>query len=214
MKSRLFELGKRFFTKLVRPNPNPFKLRNGHRVEVAFTHDGVDYYQFAKAIDTPYDRALFAHLFYRELSMGVDREDLLQFFNATDQILSAPKGKVNLANLYRLQTNMKERINFIVDPDLLLKLASVVYFDKNEDPYTYDMAYGQVKINKWKKDKKHLAFFLSLPITDVLPFLKQSGIDIETYSMVVEKLKGRHSEFLTSILSVNTTRKENTSVSN
>lgn len=164
-----------------------FSLQNDHIVVEAFKCGGVTYKQFDDAFNVPYERALTALTFYEELRMRTTRDFLILHCKAVESILSNPK-KIDIIQLAKLHLQLKERLEWIIEPDLLYKLASVIFFDENESPYIYDFKYGQKKIAHWKKHSEMNAFFLQTPIVKLVPFLKGCEIDFLGYSKVVDQL--------------------------
>ncbi len=177
----------KWFKKIFKRKPK-FNLQNDHIIKEAFTCGGVVYYQFDDVFNVPFERALTALDFYEELRMRTSRDLLLLHVTATNEALN--KGK--LTEAARLNQQLKERLEWIIEPDLLYKLASVVFFDENESPYIYDHKYGQQKIKNWKKESEINAFFLQMPIIKLVPFLQDCEIDFRTYSQLVQKISKHH----------------------
>ena len=119
-----------------------------HRIVYAFTHAGVDYYKFDNAHgDLPYKRGLEAVIAYRELQMMCSFDFLKKYQAKVDAILGAPK--FNMQSAMQLQTLNKqlgERLTIPFEPNLALRLAAVVFFDKTENPYDFDAKYAETKI--------------------------------------------------------------------
>jgi hypothetical protein len=109
--------------------------------------------------------------------------------------------KINIFKIRELNQFLKERIDFVYDSDLVYKLASVIYFDKSENPYKYDMKYGQEKIRKWKESGESLAFFLETPIKKLLPFQDMSEEDLVNFENTMEKVKKHQFSKVSSSLS-------------
>jgi hypothetical protein len=143
-------------------------------IEFAFSIGGVDYFQCGAGEFTnmPFNRAEKAMVFYEELKANIDYNYLLWITNEIEALLD--KGK--LTKVASLVSLLKERLNLAPEPDLVLKLASVMYFDKNESIYDYDFAYNKKKIANWKTNKLD-AFFLKMPIEKLLPHIDFSKID-------------------------------------
>jgi hypothetical protein len=177
-----------------------FMLQNDHIIKEAFTCGGVTYYAFDDIYNQPYERALTALDFYEEFRMRTSFDFLKLHTAAVDDILSNPK-TINVGTIHSLNKQLKERLDWIVSPDLLYKLASVVYFDKNESPYVYDHKYGADKIKHWKKHSEMNAFFLQQPIIKLHPFLADCEVDFQSYSILVKKLEATHLENIITKLS-------------
>jgi hypothetical protein len=143
-------------------------------IEFAFSIGGIDYFQCGAGEFTnmPFNRAEKAMVFYEELKANIDYNYLLWITNEIEALLD--KGK--LTKVASLVSLLKERLNLAPEPDLVLKLASVMYFDNNESIYDYDFAYNKKKIANWKTNKLD-AFFLKMPIEKLLPHIDFSKID-------------------------------------
>lgn len=142
-------------------------------IEFAFSIGGVDYFQCGAGEFTnmPFNRAEKAMVFYEELKANIDYNYLLWITNEIEALLN----KGNLVKVATLVSLVKERLSLAPEPDLVLKLASVMYFDKNESIYDYDFAYNKKKIASWKTHKLD-TFFLKMPIEKLLPHIDFSKI--------------------------------------
>ncbi len=94
--------------------------------------------------------------------MRCTREYLDKHIRATELVLQCKGGKPDLPTLVQLNTNLKERLNLAPFPDYIYKLASVIFFDATEVPYSYDFKYNEGKIARWKKDPEMLDFFCNI----------------------------------------------------
>jgi hypothetical protein len=159
------------FRSFLQPN---YKREANTVVEFAFSIGGIDYFQCGAGEFTnmPFNRAEKAMVFYEELKANIDYNYLLWITNEIEALLD--KGK--LTKVASLVSLVKERLNLAPEPDLVLKLASVMYFDNNESIYDYDFAYNKKKIANWKTNKLD-AFFLKMPIEKLLPHIDFSKID-------------------------------------
>lgn len=175
----------------------PKEIFPGHKhvITEAFELEGVKYYMFDDQHNLPSQRALTTYTFYNEVSQRVDREFLIRYTKAIDDILRSQK--VDIYKIQQLNAFLADRLNWIVDADTIYKLASVVYFDENESPYDYDATYNAKKIEKWKKSMKASDFFYSAPILTLVPFLKDFQGNLEEYLMVAALTK---EQILTNIL--------------
>lgn len=187
----------KLFNKLFRANP---KFDSALPIIFAFEVGGRKYYQFDDAFNIPCERALKALTYYEELRMRCTREFLQMHCEAVEKIISDPK-RINIAKLAILNQQLKERLDFIIEPDIAFKLASVVFFDKTESPYLYDFKYAGQKIEFWKKHKGTHDFFLQSPLRRLIPFLEKSGMNLEIYSQVVESLNKIHLDNMSTLLS-------------
>ncbi|MEX6689213.1 hypothetical protein QTN47_17015 [Danxiaibacter flavus] len=179
--------------KLFKPKQN--FPNSKHIIEYAFTCGGIDYYQFQDIFNLPYHRGLQALVYYREVSLNISAEDLIKHTEAVRESLSvnAKAGTIDIHKAFLLNEQLAVRAKLPPDTDLLYKLASVVYFDKNEKPETYEFNYGAKKIEHWKKHSDVKDFFLQTPIQELLPFLKEYGENINSYQAILEQAKTEHS---------------------
>lgn len=159
-------------------------------IEEAFKIDGITYYRFSDLNNLPYKRGLMAYAVYNELDMRCTREYLVLHADALNTILSKPE--INVFDIKKLNDQMMQRLQLTTDVDLMYKLASVAYFDKNENPESYDTAYCEKKIAHWKKYSSVEAFFLSQPLMELLPFLSNADVDLNTYSELNKELNEIH----------------------
>ena len=196
---------KKLFAKYFNRKPK-FKLQNDHILKEAFTCGGVKYFQFDDIFNQPYERALVALDFYEEFRMRTSFDFIRLHVQAIKDIMSNPKA-IDFGKVATLNTQLEERLNWIVAPDLLYKLASVVFFDENESPYIYDHKYCKEKIKHWKKNSEMNAFFLQMPIINLIPSLKNCDLDFQSYSQVVEKLTETHLDTIFTNLSPATKQK-------
>lgn len=168
--------------------------------EYAFTSGGTKYYQFADITNLPYLRGLQALDVYREVECRCSREFLQQFHDAGKKILHDPQ-QIDVYKLNAMFEILDQRLHMVTDVDLLYKLASVCYFDEHENPYTYDRAYAEKKIAKWRKDQGVQDFFMQKPLKELMPFLRNVKTDLGTYSKVSEQINEIHRSTLHTIAS-------------
>jgi hypothetical protein len=165
------------------------------QLKLAFTVGGVDYYELENIFNLPYQRALEAIAIYEENRMKITYEYLKAHTKAIDNIFALQRfGLKEFAKLNQLNEQMKERLDFVVDTDLVYKLASVVYFTKDENPYTYDGKVAMDKIKNWKASAGVNDFFLSKPIINLLPYLKDCDMNFQVYSAVTDSATVKHLE--------------------
>jgi len=170
---------------------NPFP-DSQYIIKEAFTIGGTTYYEFDDPFNMGCIRGMTAIRFYKEMEMGIDDAYIKKHIEATSKLLRS--NPIDVFEIDKLNKQLKERNEFIIDTDLVYKLASVVYFDKNEKPELYEEAYNLKKIEFWKKHERVGAFFLRQPIQKLVPYLTLSDIDIQSYSEAVQAIKQLHLE--------------------
>ena len=165
-------------------------------IEKAFEVGGVQYYRFADIFNIPYERGLYSLAVYEETRMSCDREYLQKHVEAMKALLNPENKKIDIYKINTLNEQLGERMKMSFDVDLLYKLASVVFFDKKENPALYDLEYCTKKIEHWKKHKGVADFFLQHPLRDLMPYLDTVGVDLDTYSQLNASLNKIHLERL------------------
>lgn len=180
---------------------NPFKKRilkfksllveGKYKIIPAFVLGGKQYYQYQDVMNMPAGRGLSALVIYQEFEMKCDKEYLELHIKAVDHLLEGKGGVLTINHLMAIKEihhNLRERINLVALPDHCYKLASVLFFDANENVMYYDPQYNEKKITEWKQNPETLSFFLTQPLKDYLPFSDTSRDNVETYLKVAEKI--------------------------
>ncbi len=180
-----------------------YLVQNKYRVVPAFKCGGKEYFMFEDQNHVPTGRQLAAVMVYNEMQMKVDRDYLTMHVKAMDKVLSNPRA-IDMTTIMKLNLHMKERLGLMVLPDFVYKLASVVFFDKDEPMYDYDLAYNEKKIEEWKRDKEMLDFFLQTPVRNLIPSWDEHPGDMKTYLNLASQIAKIHQLHLTDILSAKT----------
>jgi len=185
-------------------------------VKFAFDIADKTYWKYPDIFKTPSLRGLQAMVFYDELnkrtSKALYQEELdaeLILLQKIRYAISGEAGKINLGDAFtaigdweKILNYRKERMMFIVEPDLVWKLASIVYFDETENPHRYDMAYNlEIKIPFWKESVTEHDFFFSKPVKELIPYMEEYEQNFQTYSQVIRMVREIHSNHLSSIKS-------------
>ena len=181
----------------------PYLVDGKFKIVQAFDHNGTKYLMFENPVEVPTARMLAAQGVYVEMELRCDKEYLELHCKAMDKLLNENKKGINVTYIAQLNQNLRERLNLMPLPDFVFKLASVIFFDETESPVSYDWAYNEKKIAKWKKDPELLDFFLSRLATELIPSLRSVGKDSHMYFQVAEKIDKIHRDNLTKALSPN-----------
>lgn len=177
-------------------------LENKYKIVEAFQLGGTTYYMFDQTAEVPTGRMLAALAIYQEMEMRVDKEYLELHTKAMEKLLSDPK-KINVMYIAQLNLNLKERLELMPLPDFVYKLASVIFFDETESPYSYSFDYNKKKIDEWKKSGDTLDFFLTRLSNELIPSLKPAIGSSKMFFQIAEQVAGIHLTGLTKILSEN-----------
>ncbi len=172
-----------------RQKQNPFS-GSKHVIKHAFTSGGIDYFEFDTLANLPWRRGLKFLSVYNELDMRCDRFYLTKHVEAVENILTGGKrvGFDELVKINQLNQQLKERLQMVYHEDLVYKVASVVFFDANENPDDWEWKYAMEKIERWKKDGNVNDFFLHEPIQRLMPFLNASDMSLQQYSALQQQI--------------------------
>jgi hypothetical protein len=185
---------------LPKRKPKFYLLNDKYRVTEAFRVGGVSYMMFDDAFQIPSGRGMTALTFYEELAMRADRAYLEKHVRAVDLILSNPK-KIDIGTLALIHNNLKERLSLVPLPEHIYRLASVIFFDKTESPYSYDHAYGKAKIARWKREGATLDFFMRTPLASLIPFSGMHENNLNIFLQTTEQIAEMHQTTLSEVLS-------------
>lgn len=162
-----------------KPKPKiEWHLKPEHQVSLAFTTaDGTEYFHFTTGYNTYVDRYMAGMDRINEIEQRVDKQYLDTFQKLLREYIN--KGDIRMISI--LEQNLTDRRTYVFNQELLYNLASVWFFDKNENCYTYDYEYADQKISKWKKEKDLLAFFLQTELVNYMPPLNISMEQLPNY---------------------------------
>lgn len=183
-------------------NPKDFFPAAKHIITYAFSIGERHYFRFDDPLNTPYDRALKTLVYYKELDMNCDRAFITAHTQAFDNALKQTSINIDtLVELKQLNDQLKARLELPKEPELMYKLASVVFFDQSENPYVYEFKYGVNKIKAWKKETTLEDFFLQKPLVELIPYLQFAGENLKQFSEMTEKTNQQHLDKILPMLS-------------
>jgi len=191
----------RIIRQLLHKKPKFKAFANNEMAVEAFRHNGKIYYHFADSFKVPAGRAICALAIYEELRMRCTADYLRKHIAATDILLNPSNGKIRLSDLALLNNNLKERLELAPFPDHIYKLASVIFFDETESPFSYDFGYNAKKIEEWKKDSEIMDFFLTMQFQDLMPFGSMSKERVKSYFNTTEMIDQIHQAKIQDVLS-------------
>lgn len=186
---------------LLKRKPKFKAFANGEMAVEAFRHNGKTYYHFTDSFKVPAGRAICALAIYEELRMRCTVEYLQKHIRATEILLNPTDKKIKLTELALINNNLKERLNLAPFPDHIYKLASVIFFDETESPFSYDFNYNKLKIKEWKKDPEILSFFLTMQFNDLMPYGSMPKERANKYFETTSLIDQMHQMTLRGILS-------------
>lgn len=157
-------------------------IKPNHEVKLAFIgSDGTEYFEFVNGFDMYYERYMAIMDRLSEIEKRVDKVYLDTFIKTQREYIN----KGDLGNAAVTLNFLEQRQNYIFNQELLYNLASCWYFDKSENPYSYNPEYADIKIKKWKNEKGRLSFFLQHPIGKYMPSIKRWESSLENLEKAV-----------------------------
>lgn len=154
-----------------------------HIIIPAFTWKGIDYFQLDDYMNIPCKRALEAIRIYEEFNNRASRSFMLAQCDLMDAAINDGK----LTQVARINKDIRDRLEMVYSPDLVINLASIIYFDKNEDPLSYEVDYNKKKVKAWREGGLN-PFFLQLPLSELMPSLDFSKIGSQTLTHLNSEL--------------------------
>lgn len=154
-----------------------FRIQPQHETEFCFEAGGKKYFKFINEFTIPSTRAMSALDVYTEVEQKVDKPYLDLAFATIRDLCN----KGDLVGVAAVVLNAQKRLDHICNVDMVYKLASVLYFDEEENPYDYDTEYAEKKIALWRKENVK-SFFLRTPLSDYLPSFGISSVSIANYT--------------------------------
>lgn len=140
-------------------------LKPNHEVKLAFVHKGVEYFCMISGVDTYAQRYFAALDIFEAMGYKVDA----QFMDTFQDLLDDCLNKGQLGEAARLNGKLRERRKQLLNEELILSLASVWFFDKNENVYEYNHHYAAEKINRWRGDAALMQNFYETPLAEFMP---------------------------------------------
>ncbi len=175
--------------------PKEWHPKNDLPIVFAFRCGITDYYHLANDAQIPAKRWAYLRQYFHEMEMRMTRETLLEFVTAIEKAVNPGKGEsIEIGKIDRLAKEMKDRTEWLFEPETLYRMASVVYFPLNEDIADYDERFNARKINHFKK-KELMPFFLKKLNENTNGLLNMSTEDLQAYSQKVQAIAKAQQEF-------------------
>jgi len=153
------------------------------QIEYAFTSGGINYFKFSAEVNVPFQRAVAAKDIFTEELWQINPDFLRSWNNGLINLLMDKKKKDDkkLYEIGILASRLKEQMDMSVSLVRQLKLATVIYFDEQENPLDYQYPYNKQKLEHWMKHNDVQGFFLNLPEYAYLPSLTEYSTNFPTY---------------------------------
>lgn len=183
-------------------NPKQFFPDAKHIITYAFSIGERHYFRFDDPLSMGYDRALKCLVYYKEMDMNIDRQFLKAHTEAIDNIFLKKTLTIDdMMDIRLINNQLKQRLELPKEPELMYKLASVVFFDQRENPNIYEFKYGEKKIAFWKKSTSLTDFFLTTPLMTLIPYLKHANENLQQFSEMTRNATKEHLANLLPLLS-------------
>jgi hypothetical protein len=183
-----------YLQKLVKPKNKGDEYFNiyhpdfSESIEPAFKANGKQFYRFIKDTSIPWGRYMYLQTFLYEQSLRMDLDTLRGYISNMKYAVNGTVAKgIDLISVIRTLTQMESRTELGFETDTTFRLASVMYFDDQEDLYTYDKKHNDLKIAAWK-EAKTLDFFYTRPMSELLGLSVLSPQDLQTFIEAQNKL--------------------------
>lgn len=176
---------KALFGRAKEPAFNMYHPDLASKITFAFECGGKKYYRFGDAessneIAMPTGRYKFYLAFLQEVELRMSLPTLQKYLAELRKALEGGQGQVKLGRAWELIISMEGRTKLAFEPATVRRLASVTFFDENEDLSDYDRAYCEKKLAHWDK-YDGLGFFLRTPIKELCGLNGISLTDLTEY---------------------------------
>jgi len=153
------------------------------QIEFAFTSGGINYFKFTTEVNVPFQRAIAARDIFTEELWQINPDFLRGWNNGLINLITDRKKKdeKKLYEIGILASRLKEQLDISMSMVRQLKLATVIYFDEEENPLDYQHPYNKAKMEHWMKHNDVQGFFLKLPEYAYLPSLTELSLNFPTY---------------------------------
>jgi hypothetical protein len=153
-------------------------------IEKVTSIKGRQLYKFKTLLDMPHSRYNQCTRFSTEFNMRLDADILKK--SLSDCVKFANEG--NFTKVIGIITLLEEHTNMLISLDASYRLASCVYFWKDENLDNYDFEIGDEKIRLFKEIGLE-SFFLSKPMNNFLPEMTLSVDDLRAYSQYEKEMQ-------------------------
>lgn len=174
--------------KAITVHPGKQKAIYGKTVEWCFEAGGKNYYKMVHDYEMPVQRFRFAKKFYEEVQNRVTHEELLKVCEKGQTMLNEGK----LGETWKMLDDLKYQLSWAFEPYSLLRFASVIYFDLNENLEDYDGKYNGPKIEAFKK-KEVFVYLLRKLMNGSEVLSNLSPKDLDTYLTELKQAKEKMS---------------------
>lgn len=174
------------------------------QIEFVFTSGGKNYFKFCSEVNIPFQRAIAARDILTEELWQINPDQLKGWNNGLITVLTDDKKKPDkkLYEIGVLAHRLKEQIEMSFSLTRMMRLATVLYFDENENPLDYQYPYNAEKIRHWMQHNDVNGFFLNLPELVLIPSGTELEKNFQTYLQAETMARLNDLTHITSLMSM------------
>jgi len=177
------------------------------QIEFAFRSGDKNYFRFTTEVNIPFQRAVAARDILTEELWQINPDQLKAWNKGLINVITDEKKKVDkkMFEIGVLAHRLQEQIEMSFSLTRQIKLATVYYFDEQENPLDYQYPYNAEKMRYWMANNDVEGFFLKLPEVLLLPSGPELVKNFPTYLQgeTIQRLKDL--THITSIISSDNT---------
>jgi hypothetical protein len=152
------------------------------QIEFAFTSGGVNYFRFAADVNIPFQRAMAARDILTEELWQINPTMLKSWNEALIAlVIGRQQPEKKLYEVGIMANRLKEQLSLSYSLTRTIKLATVLYFDEDENPLDYQYPYNEAKMKQWMAHNDIPGFFLNLPDSEFMPSLRELSVNFPTF---------------------------------
>lgn len=143
-------------------------------VEATFVMNGKTFYKFVNPEKCYVSRAVVAQNLWDFANLKISQPELNEVMDGICAAINRQDG----GRAYVLAASVKERSQWVFDPEACYAVAACIYFDAEENLVQYDPIYAEKKIAFWKEHGDN-DFFLQKILRVMYPSLMLSSKDFQ-----------------------------------
>jgi len=159
--------------------------------------NGLKHYQYIDALQIPECRYEYLTSLAVVYDMGFNTKDYPKFLDSFEKEINETVNNTDhrgrgLAMILQYVKELRSRSEIRIEPDLLLQMMAVLLIREDENPELIDDKILDLKVEQFKKDKKHYAsgFFLQAGLQTYIPSLVELHQNWPEYmTQSLEKIK-------------------------
>ena len=153
------------------------------QIEFVFRCGDRNYFRFSTEVNIPFQRAIAARDILTEELWQINPDQLKAWVKGLINVITdeKKKGDKKIYEIGVLAHRLQEQLEMSYSLVRQMKLASVLYFDEQENPLDYQYPYNSEKIKYWMANNDVPGFFLRLPEYLLMPSGKELAENFPTY---------------------------------